>query len=654
MAFKIKDGVKVGITDVFNNSGTLLVNAPTATKWTTARDLSLTGDGTATLQSVDGTANVSAALTLATVNSNVGTFGTQTAIPVVTVNAKGLVTAVSTQNISTTLTISGNSGSGSVSLLTQGLTISGGTGVTATASNQTVTVSIGQGVAVTDNVTFNNLTLSGNLTVNGTTTTVNSVVTTLDDPILTLGGDAAPSSNDSKDRGIEFRWHNGTAAKLGFFGFDDSTGKFGFVPDATNTGEVFSGIYGGAIFGSLTGSTSAGDNLILESTSNASKGKVLIQPNGGGVGVGTSTPHVSAVLDLTSSVGGFLPPRLTTTEQNAVPTPATGLFIYNTTTSSYRYYSGTEWKELVFQGGTNANATLTNPTVSGLTLSDGAIVVEGATDNNFETTLQFTDPTADRTITVPDITGTLITTADTGSITASMLASDSVITAKILDANVTTAKLANDSVTTAKILDANVTNAKLAIDSVTNAKILDGTIANVKLANSTISGIALGSNLAALTISTGLTGTSYNGGTAVTITIDSTVATLTGTQILSNKTIQDHTLATSIGVNIANRSVVQASVATTTATAVDSWALATYRSAKYLVQIKQGSDYQLSEILVIHNGTTTTMTEYGILETNANLGAFSSDINSGNVRLLVTMASATAATINISKEVIVV
>lgn len=156
MAFKIKDGVKVGLTDVFNNSGTLLVNAPTATKWTTARDLSLTGDGTATLVSVDGTANVSAALTLATVNSNVGTFGTQTAIPVVTVNAKGLVTAVSTQNISTTLTISGNSGSGSVSLLTQGLTISGGTGVTATASNQTVTVSIGQGVATTDNVTFNN------------------------------------------------------------------------------------------------------------------------------------------------------------------------------------------------------------------------------------------------------------------------------------------------------------------------------------------------------------------------------------------------------------------------------------------------------------------------------------------------------------------
>lgn len=69
-------------------------NASTATKWATARDLSLTGDGTATLASVDGSGNVSAALTLATVNSNVGTF-TKT-----TVNAKGLVTAASQASLS--------------------------------------------------------------------------------------------------------------------------------------------------------------------------------------------------------------------------------------------------------------------------------------------------------------------------------------------------------------------------------------------------------------------------------------------------------------------------------------------------------------------------------------------------------------------------
>lgn len=79
-----------------NVTGDVTGNASTATKWATARDLSLTGDGTATLASVDGSAAVSGALTLATVNNNVGSFGSATAVPVITVNGKGLITAVTT------------------------------------------------------------------------------------------------------------------------------------------------------------------------------------------------------------------------------------------------------------------------------------------------------------------------------------------------------------------------------------------------------------------------------------------------------------------------------------------------------------------------------------------------------------------------------
>ena len=153
------------------------------------------------------------------------------------------------------------------------------------------------------------LQLAGNLTVNGTTTTVNSTTVTIDDPIFTLGGDAPPLTDDNKDRGIEFRWHNGTSAitpdtlvngqtyyivtlgntdftqlgassntvglsfiyngdlsqagtsgtaiistalKTGFFGYDDSASAFTFIPNATNTSEVFSGSAGNAIFGGLT------------------------------------------------------------------------------------------------------------------------------------------------------------------------------------------------------------------------------------------------------------------------------------------------------------------------------------------------------------------------------------------------------------------
>ena len=69
------------------------------------------------------------------------------------------------------------------------------------------------------------LTVTGNLTINGTTTTVNSTTMTVDDPIITLGGDTAPPSDDNKDRGVEFRYYDGSA-KVGFMGWDDTTGQF--------------------------------------------------------------------------------------------------------------------------------------------------------------------------------------------------------------------------------------------------------------------------------------------------------------------------------------------------------------------------------------------------------------------------------------------
>ena len=59
---------------------------------------------------------------------------------------------------------------------------------------------------------------------------------------------------------------------------------------------------------------------------------------------------------------------------------------------------------------TFTNKTITSPVVSGLTLSDGSIVLEGATDNAFETALTVTDPTADRTVTLPDASGTVALT----------------------------------------------------------------------------------------------------------------------------------------------------------------------------------------------------------------------------------------------------
>ena len=107
------------------------------------------------------------------------------------------------------------------------------------------------------------LTVGGNLTVNGATQTINSTVVTVDDPVFTLGGDGT-GANDNKDRGIEFKWHNGSSGKIGFFGFDDNTGKFTFIPDATNNSEVFSGTAGTIVAdleGGVTGNASTATAL---------------------------------------------------------------------------------------------------------------------------------------------------------------------------------------------------------------------------------------------------------------------------------------------------------------------------------------------------------------------------------------------------------
>ena len=64
------------------------------------------------------------------------------------------------------------------------------------------------------------------------------------------------------------------------------------------------------------------------------------------VGIGTTTPAASALLDLSSTSKGLLPPRMTTTERNAITTPATGLVIFNTTTNSLEIRNSAAWVSL--------------------------------------------------------------------------------------------------------------------------------------------------------------------------------------------------------------------------------------------------------------------------------------------------------------------
>jgi hypothetical protein len=98
------------------------------------------------------------------------------------------------------------------------------------------------------------------------------------------------------------------------------------------------------------------------------------------------------------------------------------------------------------------------------------------------------------------------------------------------------------------------------------------------------------------------------------------------------------TMATGGGLvsNDANVSVATANVATT----IDSFATTSYRSAKYVIQITSGTNYQVEEALVVHNGTTANAMVYGVVQTNGNLGVVSAGITGSTVNIQFTASTA--------------
>ena len=96
-----------------------------------------------------------------------------------------------------------------------------------------------------------------------------------------------------------------------------------------------------------------------------------------------------------------------------------------------------------------------------------------------------------------------------------------------------------------------------------------------------------------------------------------------------------------------NDYVVTATTTTTSQTTIHSLSLSSYRSVEYMIQATQGSNYHVTKILVIHDGTTTYPTEYTPLYTNGSLGTFDVDISGGNMRLRVTPSSSSSTSYKI-------
>ena len=200
-------------------------------------------------------------------------------------------------------------------------------------------------------------TITGNLTVNGTTTTVNSTTVTVDDPIFTLGGDTAPGSDDDKDRGIEFRYHDGSAARIGFFGWDDSAGVFTGFTEATNSSEVFSGDVMNAKFGQIAGTLTTASQTNVTGVGTIS------------TGVWQGTAIASAYLDADTA-------HLTTTQT-----------FTGTKTFNDAKFSNSETDEagglFIMEAGDNGSSFVTLKTEDALANSNSSVTIPETGDGTF-------------------------------------------------------------------------------------------------------------------------------------------------------------------------------------------------------------------------------------------------------------------------------
>jgi hypothetical protein len=399
-------------------------NASTATKWATGRKITLAGDLSGEV-TIDGSQDVT--LT-ATVEGNTVALGTDTTGDyVATIGGTDGVSVTGAGTEGRAVTIA-NTDKGSSQNIFKNVSVAGQSDIVADNNNDTLTIASSTGISLTTNASTDTLTIGNSgvtsiagtadqISLSGSTGSVTvslpsavtfpGTVTLHADPVADLQA-ATKAYVDAKVNGLTWKQAANVLATTNV----PLTGSTPLVVDSHTLSDGYRVVLTNQTTGTQNGIYSLAITSGSYTLSRATDGDAYAELVGASIFIEEGTTYgKTSWVQANHYLTDFSGQDWFQISGQGSYTAGNGLAL---TGGSFSIDTSITVDKNTAQ--TLTNKTLTSPTISGLYLSDNNIVIEGTTDTN-ETTLVFTDPTADRTITFKDASGTVAFESDIPSTT---------------------------------------------------------------------------------------------------------------------------------------------------------------------------------------------------------------------------------------------